>query len=210
MYEGDETVHIVVDHKRRIAAPPGVCLHRCAVPVRELQLRSELPTTSRRRTAVDLIATLPIRDASPLLDRALQRGWLRPQDLDRRLREYPNRPGNRQLRRLQHNVGDGAAAESERVLHRLLRRAGIRGWLPNHEIWAGGELVAVVDVALPVQRIAIEVDGMAYHVDVERFRRDRTRQNALVGLGWTVLRFTWADLTERPGYVINTVRRLAA
>ena len=36
---------------------------------------------------------------------------------------------------------------------------------------------------------AIEVDGMAHHVDVDRFRRDRRRQNALVALGWTVLRF---------------------
>jgi very-short-patch-repair endonuclease len=105
---------------------------------------------------------------------------------------------------------DGAAAHSERVLHRLLRRAGVRGWLPNHEVWSAGELIAVVDVAIPSLRLAIEVDGMAYHVDVDRFRRDRSRQNALVALGWTVLRFTWADLVERPGYVIATILRLAA
>ncbi len=77
-------------------------------------------------------------------------------------------------------------------------------------MWVDGELIAVVDVALIASRIAIEVDGMAYHVDVDRFRRDRSRQNDLVALGWTVLRFTWADLTERPGYVIAMIRRLAA
>jgi very-short-patch-repair endonuclease len=54
------------------------------------------------------------------------------------------------------------------------------------------------------------VDGMAHHVDVDRSRRDRARQNDLVGLGWTVLRFTWADLVERPGYVTATIRRLVA
>ena len=54
-------------------------------------------------------------------------------------------------------------------------------------------------------KLAIEVDGMAHHIDVDRFRRDRRRQNALVALGWTVLRFTWADLTDRPGYVIATI-----
>jgi very-short-patch-repair endonuclease len=64
-------------------------------------------------------------------------------------------------------------------------------------------------VAIPRLMVAIEVDGMAYHVDVERFQRDRTRQNALVDLGWTVLRFTWADLTDRPGYVAGAIRRLA-
>ena len=64
----------------------------------------------------------------------------------------------------------------------------------------------------PRRGVALEVDGMAYHVDVDvdRFRRDRLRRNDLVALGWTVLRFTWADLTERPGYVIAMIRRLAA
>lgn len=107
-------------------------------------------------------------------------------------------------------MSDGAAADSERRLHALLRRAGINGWVPNFEVWARGELIGVIDVAFPQLGIAIEVDGMAYHVDVDRFRGDRARQNALVALGWTVLRFTWADLTERPGYVTATIRRLAA
>ena len=30
------------------------------------------------------------------------------------------------------------------------------------------------------------------------FQADRTRQNRLVAAGYTVLRFTWADLTLRP------------
>lgn len=81
---------------------------------------------------------------------------------------------------------------------------------PNVDVWIGGELVAVIDVGLPEHRVAIEVDGWAYHSDVERFQRDRTRQNRLVAGGWTVLRFTWADLVERPGYVIATIRRQIA
>jgi very-short-patch-repair endonuclease len=40
--------------------------------------------------------------------------------------------------------------------------------------------------------VAVEIDGFAFHHAPDRFQRDRTRQNALVGLGWTVLRFTWA------------------
>ena len=53
--------------------------------------------------------------------------------------------------------------------------------------------MARIDVAFREQRIAIEVDGFAYHSDRARFQRDRSRQNLLVGLGWTVLRFTWDD-----------------
>jgi very-short-patch-repair endonuclease len=203
-------VHVVVPHARRVVAPAGVLVHRQVTPTLQVQHKSGWPLTSRRSTVLDLLATLPFGQASRLADRAVQRGWLDAGDCERRLRSQPRRPGNGQLRRLAATFGDGAAADSERVLHRLLRSAGITGWSANHEVWSQGELVAVIDVALPARRIAIEVDGMAYHVDVDRFRRDRSRQNALVALGWTVLRFTWADLTERPGYVIAMLRRLVA
>jgi very-short-patch-repair endonuclease len=55
-------------------------------------------------------------------------------------------------------------------------------------------------------RIAIEIDGWAWHTDVQRFRTDRRKGNALVRAGWTVLRFTWHDLTNRPDYVISEIR----
>jgi very-short-patch-repair endonuclease len=204
-----DDVHIMLPHRRRVEAPSGVVVHRRIRPPDGTEVRS-LPTTGRRQTVLDLMATLPANEAFRLSDRAVQCGWIVPDDVRRRLVTEPRRPGNRQLRRLAVSLGDGAAAQSERVLHRLLRSAGLTGWHPNYELWSDGELVAVIDVAIPARRIAIEVDGMAYHVDVDRFRRDRTRQNTLVALGWTVLRFTWADLVERPGYVVATVRRLAA
>jgi hypothetical protein len=47
---------------------------------------------------------------------------------------------------------------------------------------------------------------LAWHHDAATFRRDRQRQNVLVLAGWTVLRFTWSDLTYRPDRVIHDVR----
>ena len=44
----------------------------------------------------------------------------------------------------------------------------------------------------------------------ERFQRDRTRQNRLVAAGWTVLRFTWNDLRDRPNGVIAEIRAVIA
>ncbi|MGH8961530.1 MAG: endonuclease domain-containing protein [Jatrophihabitantaceae bacterium] len=159
---------------------------------------------------LDYLPTLRAGERSRLADRAMQRGWIGTADIGRRLFDYPGRTGNTALRLLAQQLGDGAAAESERVLHRLLRKAGITGWTPNYPVWHDGDLIGVVDIALPDKKIAIEVDGWAYHSDVERFQRDRTRQNDLVALGWTILRFTWADLTERPGYVRARVAQLAA
>ena len=59
---------------------------------------------------------------------------------------------------------------------------------------ADGRFVARVDLALPGLRLAIEHDGKAVHDRAEAFVADRRRQNALVAAGWTVLRFTAADL----------------
>jgi predicted transcriptional regulator of viral defense system len=199
-------VNIVVPPSRHITVPWGVRVHRAFVPRSAVVVHDGLPMTSRTWTLLDHLGRLPWAAASQLADRAMQRSWMRSDDIQRRLSQYPGRQGNATLRRLAGQLEDGAAAKSERLLHRLLR-AGICDWTPNCPVWVDGELIAVVDVAIPSARLAIEIDGMAYHTDAERFQRDRSRQNTLVGLGWTVLRFTWSDLTERPGDVIATIQR---
>jgi very-short-patch-repair endonuclease len=73
-----------------------------------------------------------------------------------------------------------------------------------------GVVRARVDVAFVALRIAIEVDGFAYHSAGSRFQSDRSRQNVLTLLGWTVLRFTWNDLNDRPEYVLGTISSAVA
>lgn len=99
-------------------------------------------------------------------------------------------------------AADRADSAAERRLLRLLREAGITGYVRGLAVgpW-------LLDVAFPRSRVWLEVDGWAWHADVERFRADRRKQNALVADGWTVLRFTWADLTDTPD---DTVRRVRA
>lgn len=186
---------------------PDVRIHRIDVPPWAIARRQGLPVTSRAETLLDHIGRLPRGQSFRLADRAIQVGWLAPDDFARRVRQQPGRTGNRRMRELSQVVGDRAAAHSERVLHRLLRRAGLPDFEANYDVWAAGALVAVVDVAFPQSRVAVEIDGFAFHHAPDRFQRDRTRQNALVGLGWTVLRFTWADVIEQPDYVIATIRR---
>ncbi|MGE4365556.1 MAG: endonuclease domain-containing protein, partial [Mycolicibacterium sp.] len=55
-------------------------------------------------------------------------------------------------------------------------------------------------------KVAIEVDGFAFHSDHDAFQKDRVRQNRISLLGWQVLRFTWLDLTEYPERVLATIR----
>jgi len=134
-----------------------------------------------------------------LLDRALQQcvdfGWVH-----RAHCRNLGRHGSAAASALLVAAADRAASQAERLLVRLLGSAGIPGWVLNHA-WEG----YVIDVAFPRQRIAIEVDGWAWHMTPERFVRDRQRQNAVVNGGWHVLRFSWHDLTQRPDAVLADI-----
>lgn len=52
----------------------------------------------------------------------------------------------------------------------------------------------LLDLAYPQQKIAIEYDGFKEHTTPAQFATDRQRQNALILHGWSVLRFSAADL----------------
>lgn len=70
-----------------------------------------------------------------------------------------------------------------------------------------GETILHLDLAWPDLRIAIECDSLAHHFAAHRLRWDDRRQNALVMLGWLVLRVTWQDVTARPGPTGELLRR---
>ncbi|HEY8300692.1 MAG TPA: type IV toxin-antitoxin system AbiEi family antitoxin domain-containing protein [Jatrophihabitans sp.] len=206
---GDGLIHITRFDRRRLVWPPGVRVHRVGVEPSAVTTHRGLAVTTRRETVLDCIGYLPFGAARTLADRALHQGWLTPADATARLVDQRGRWGNRQIRRVLAIVGDRAAAESERRLHRILREAGITGWVANMPFSAGGRSYEI-DVAFPALRIAIEIDGYEYHSREGRFQTDRTRQNVLIAAGWRVLRFTWADLDQRPWLVVRQIRQLLA
>lgn len=135
-----------------------------------------------------------------LMDSALARDAdLR--DLWRAHLRNKGRYGSPAARRLLAAAADGARSEAERLLVKLLRDARITGWRANYPL--GGY---TIDVAFVATRVAIEVDGWAYHSRPADFQNDRERQNNISLLGWQVLRFTWLDLTEHPQRVLNVIR----
>ncbi|MDJ0952122.1 MAG: type IV toxin-antitoxin system AbiEi family antitoxin domain-containing protein [Acidimicrobiia bacterium] len=70
-----------------------------------------------------------------------------------------------------------------------------------------GLFVARVDFAYPAARVLIELDSEAHHMDRLAFRHDRSKQNRASVLGWTVLRYTWWDIVERPTGVVTEIDR---
>jgi very-short-patch-repair endonuclease len=161
--------------------------------------RNGLRVTALPLTVVE--AAVRRGGGAKLMDSALQRHVELPQLWRAHLRNK-GRHGSPAARRLLQAASDGARSEAERLLVKLLREAGIKGWRTNYPI--GGYKV---DVAFPQQKVAIETDGWAFHSSQEDFQNDRERQNKIALLGWQVLRFTWLDLTEYPQRVLTLIRR---
>jgi very-short-patch-repair endonuclease len=164
-------------------------------------------TTTALRSIIDTLRVLPEQVTEAMLDRALLRGLLTVEDLASYAEQFAGRRGVRRLRRHLERVATGARSHAERRLHELLTGEGLDGWVANVRVFDDSEgLRAVLDVAFAEAKVAVEIDGLAFHVDPEHFQRDRSRQNWLVNNGWAILRFTWDDLTRRPGMVIATIR----
>lgn len=197
-----------------LARPPAtttICVPRGRHGIRRAGLsliRRDLDPSDVRRRKGLVVTSIPmsvldaaVLDGAAVLDHALLRRRVRLEEIIDVHSRYPRRHGAPRAASLIDAAITGARSEAERIAHGLLRSAGITGWRPGVEI-GGYE----GDVVFDAQRLVVEIDGFAYHSGQHEFQRDRTRQNALVANGWTVLRFTWADLTERPDQVIATIR----
>ncbi len=203
---------ITVPRSRHLTLP-GVTQLRGRVDDPEAVVIYGILVTVKARTAVDCLRLLPLEDARAFLDRALQHRWISAASLERRAAEGDLLRGIAQLRDLAREARTGTHSEAERRAAALFAADGITGWVANFEV-RSGSLIAIVDFGFPELRLAVEIDGRAWHVDRDQFQRDRERQNALVNAGWTVLRFTWEDVTEAPDRMIAEVKaalaRLAA
>jgi very-short-patch-repair endonuclease len=166
--------------------------------------------TGRQRTVGDCLRILPEGAARDLLDRALQRAWITLPELVSYVRQSVGRKGVRKVQAMMREAAQGSRSAAERLAVVLLTAAKIVGWRVNVPITAGGELIGIGDIVFQAERLVLELDGWAFHVTPEQFQRDRARQNRLVAAGWTVLRFTWRDLTERPEYVVATIEAMLA
>jgi very-short-patch-repair endonuclease len=193
-----DRVEVTVPRQRGLRNRDGVRVRRRDLDRRDVVEADGVALTAKPLTALETAAAAP--DGSAFLDRALQRHVaFGPvyQAYCRNLGAY----GSARIADLLVPAADRADSAAERVIVGLLRGARITGWqrgLPFGP-WT-------IDVAFPDAKVAVEVDGWAWHVDVDRFRSDRRKGNALANAGWTVLRFTWHDLTARPEYVVAAIR----
>lgn len=205
-----EIVEVTALRHRRRKAPDVIWHESYHLTPRDITEIRGIQVTKPVRTFLDLGWVLTADQLEEVLNEGVRRNLVSVPAISYRMEELgPLRRGTANVRRVlaRHSPG---RRPPESVLEtrflQLVRDAGLPQPVPQHEIRAAGELVARVDFAYPDLRLAIELDGEAYHFGERAERRDRTRENAVVALRWRVLRFDWEDVTRRADYAIETVR----
>lgn len=202
---------LVIDQHKRPAGLTGVRIIR-RVPPAIVPGHDGLRLAPRREALADTLMCTSLERAQQVLDLALQRRWLSVDDLGRIVsqRAGHGRKGVAQLRKLLSRASSGSRSEAEHRMARLLKRSGGQ-WIANYPIHDdAGRVIAEIDFADPRYRIAVEVDGRAFHSDHRAFEHDRKRQNMLALKGWIVLRFTWERIVHDPDGVLAEIAEALA
>ncbi|SHF90762.1 DUF559 domain-containing protein [Geodermatophilus nigrescens] len=198
-------VHVSVPAERRALRSRGLVVHR-AHDLDPDRL-GPFPVTSLPRSLVDgwgwangrrgsRRAVDQLRGAviGTLRDRRVPSAHLHV-EVERR----PALPGRRALEELLRLVDQGCQSELEiwGVRH-VLTGSGMPRFVQQHPVTLGSGRTVHLDAAVPELRIAVELDGAAFHGSAEDRERDTRRDVELAALGWVVLRFSHRRLTTEP------------
>lgn len=192
-----------------------VHLHRSPLSEREITSIDGLEVTSLARTAVDLGRVLDPFRALPIVDAVLARG-ASVTDLDEVVSASGRQPGNPRVRRL-IEMADG---RSESVGESCSRLVFFREAIPMPTLQFEvrdefGQLIGRSDFCWEQQRVLGEFDGKIKYTSLLRPGQsasdvviaEKRREDLLRGLGWTVVRWTWADL-HKPASLLRQLRRV--
>jgi hypothetical protein len=142
-------------------------VHRAQLfPPDEVTRLRRIPITAPARTLLDLAVVLPSRELEQALALAKRMYPGTQRRLLGLLARYPARAGTRTLRRLLDGPGRPALtrSEAEERFLELVRRAGLPAPEANARLH-GYE----IDFFWPDAKIAVEIDGFAFHGDGRSF-----------------------------------------
>ena len=189
----------------RVGRVPGARLHHSSqMDLARPVVRDGIPCTGPARTVIDLAGVVNRHRLDATIDAVLRDGLLRLRDLWAVLASHarPGRNGSAALRAAleARTVGGGVPlSDWSRMVADLLEDSGLRRPRFEHRIEdESSSLMAQVDLAYPAERLAIELESVKWHFNLESFKEDPRRRNATMLAGWTVLTFTWDDYAKRP------------
>ena len=109
------------------------------------------------------------------------------------------------VRGVLRDLGGNPWSVAEVDAHRLLRGAGITGWVGNHGVVINGRRY-VLDIAFPAARVAFEVNSFQFHSSRQAMVRDAGRANAILAAGWRLYVLMPGNITQHPQETLAFVR----
>lgn len=200
-----DSIHVIGRWSRD--APDGITPHRTrALPPADLTRVRGLRATTVARALLDVAPRTPPDALRRLVHEAQYRRLVDALSLQGTIDAHPGHPGLANLRAIDP-APRGIESELERRLRRALRL--VPGPPPTRQfrltLPSGRRIRA--DAAYVEERVLVEADGRTAHARMRAFGEDRARDNETLEIGWTPLRYTWADV-DRPGTVARQVTAL--
>ena len=187
-----------------------VIVHRSSdLGATRTRVHKGIRTTDPLRTLVDFAASASWHELTTAIDRALARHLTAMPRIENELRQLgrKGRPSARALRsnlRARGVIGAPHPSVLESRMIRLFARYHLP--VPRVEVVVGRDGEYRLDFSYAERKLAIEVDGYAYHSSPEHLQRDHARRNALQAQGWRLLVYTWRDVTREQRRVANEIR----
>ena len=183
-------------------------LHRVgALRAWECTLIEDMPTTTVARTLLDLAPLLRPRTMEETIAHANRLDLFDLVAVRRCLEAHPRQHGAPALRRLLDTLEGVGTADARSVLEVLVLQLCDDHGLPR-PIANSTVNGILVDFFWPAKKLMVEADSYTYHSMPGAFERDRERDQRLTLAGYTVIRFTYQQVTRQPGLVRRRLWRL--
>jgi very-short-patch-repair endonuclease len=211
LWNRPSTVHVVQRHVPGERRAQDVARHRVALDLADVVVLGGRRVTSRERTVVDCVRSLPPREGLVLADAALRAGVSHDALIER-----ITRTTGRGLVRARGVLGvadRGAESPGESVVRYALLRHGLPA--PTTQLPLRTRLGRFrADMGWEEWRLLVEFDGFVKYselADGDPARvvfREKRRQDAIEEEGWRVLRVTAADLRDGAALVARVRRHI--
>ena len=206
-----EPIVITVPRSRRWRAPVRV-EQSLALPPHHVRNVDGIRCTSVARTIFDLCGDVHPRKAERTMDTALATRMVTRPALWRVLDDLAvqGRVGVVLCRSLLMERGPRYVAPESELESRFVELV-VRHGLPEParqiDLGNADEWIGRVDFVWREARLVVEVDGAAFHDGLVDQRADAERDARLTAEGWTVLRYRWTDVVDRPHEAAAEIRR---
>lgn len=202
-------VTVAIERSIHLRPPAWVRVLRWTVAPELVRLRG-LRLVSVRDALIGAWCDLPEDEGTSLILDAVRLGRVTGPELQDRAADLPRIRSRRALERLLEELAGGAESYLEHeAIARVFNTRDFVGLVPQVEVAVGARHYRI-DLYHSRARVAVELDGRAFHGDDAMRRRDLARDADLATLGILTIRLTFEDITLRAAWCRDRVRRAIA